>query len=348
MLFRKRASTKQLSRLARALSTSLHAGVPLIKTIETATRKHGNHALREVMSQVVIDVKSGSTLAEALDARGDFFPDLFVDMAAVAEQTGKLPEVLKSLADHYENNVKLRQEFLTSIIWPVLQLTMAIFVIAALIYILGWIADSQGGEPVDILGWGLTGSAGALTWISGWFLGTLGLWFAYKLSAASRTIRMAIHRAAMGLPVIGTCMRDFAIARFSWAFHLTQSAGMPIDDSLDASLAATGNAAFSAVADQVIADVMAGEPLSVALDNTRLFPEEFIHIVEVAETSGTVPEELNRLSPDFEEQARRSLRALTIAAAFGVWACVAAIITFMIFRIFLWYTGLINEALEMV
>ena len=48
----------------------------------------------------------------------------------------------------------------------------------------------------------------------------------------------------LGVPVLGHCMRSFAIARFSWAFHLTQDSGMPIDDSLEASLKATSNGAF--------------------------------------------------------------------------------------------------------
>lgn len=119
---------------------------------------------------------------------------------------------------------------------------------------------------------------------------------------------------------------------------------MPVPDSLDASLRATANGVFVAAIPQINGNIMDGEPLTDALGNCGLFPEEFVQIVHIAETSGTVPEALHRLSPQFEEQARRTLRALAITAGWAVWAMVAAFIIVMIFRVMLWYVGMINAA----
>ena len=59
---------------------------------------------------------------------------------------------------------------------------------------------------------------------------------------------------------------------------------------------------------------------SVRNDESRLFPDEYLSLVQVAETSGTVPETLERLSPQFADQARRSLSALAVTLAWLVWA----------------------------
>lgn len=340
-MFAKRVSTKRLALLCRSLGTSLEAGVPILKSIDTAARKSSDAELRRVMQQVLDDIKSGSMFTDAVDSHGRYFPDLFVDMIAVAEQTGTLPEVLLSLANHYENNIRLQKDFLSQITWPVIQLVAAVLIIALLIFVLGWIG--QGSGAIDILGWGLLGASGAAIWLTGWVFAAIALWFGYQFAIRSLSGRKAIHRTLMTVPVVGKCLRDFAIARFSWAFHLTQSAGMPIDDSLDASLRATANGAFDAASRQIIDDVMNGEQLSDALVNSRLFPEEFINIVHVAETTGTVPEALDRMSPQFEEDARRSLKALTVMAGWLVWVIVAGFIIFVIFKIVLWYTGLINS-----
>ncbi|MEZ6068525.1 MAG: type II secretion system F family protein [Planctomycetaceae bacterium] len=117
---------------------------------------------------------------------------------------------------------------------------------------------------------------------------------------------------------------------------------MPIDDSLDASLSATGNGRFEAATPRMLDDIMAGETLSDTLHRSDLFPEEFINIVEVAETSGTVPEALNRLSPQFEEDARRSLKTLATLAGWLVWLIVAGFIVYVIFKIAFWYINLIS------
>jgi type IV pilus assembly protein PilC len=122
---------------------------------------------------------------------------------------------------------------------------------------------------------------------------------------------------------------------------------MSIEPSLSASFKATANGAFLKASPHVWAAVREGETLHEALTQTRLFPVDFLHIVDVAETSGTVPETLDRLSPDFEAQARRALQALASAVAWLVWCLVAAFIIFLIFRFMFFYLGLINSALDM-
>ncbi len=332
--------------LCRSLGTSLHAGVPILKAIQTAARKTSDGRLSKVLDDIIEDIKSGDTFTDAIDAHGRYFPDLFVDMVSVAEQTGSLPEVLHALSEHFDNNLRLRGEFLSQILWPAVQLVAAILVIALLIYVLGILEDPGVGVSLDILGWGLTGADGAIKWLLGWVFGAIGLWIVYRVIHSSVTGRKQFHRALMQVPVIRGCLRDFAIARFSWAFALTQTSGMSIDDSLDASLQATSNGAFEAAADQIVDDVMQGEQLSDALNRSQLFPDEFISIVHVSEMSGTVPEALQRLNPQFEEQARRSLKVLTTLAAWAVWATVAMFVVYVIFTVALWYRDLLQGFID--
>lgn len=339
-----RVRLKPLAAACRSLSIALQAGVPILRAFDMAGRKTGDPRLGAAMADITTRLKSGEDVAEALRAQGGRFPELMIDMVNVAEHTGALPEVLRSLADHYENTLRLRKDFIGQITLPVIQLVAAVLIIAGLIWLLGMIASSQGGQPLDVLGWGLTGTGGALAWLTGWALAVGSAVVLYKLATASLAGKAATHKMLMRIPVVGGCLQAFAIARFSWAFHLTQEAGMPIEGSLDASLRATSNGAFLRAKRQVIRDVTAGETLTVALAGTGLFPEEFIHIVDVAETSGTVPEALDRLSPQFEEQARRSLRALAGALGWLIWMGVAGFIIFLIFSLALFYVGMINDA----
>ncbi len=345
-MFSKRVGLKPLSIVCRSLSTALGAGVPIIRSFDMASRKTSDPRLTAALVDITTRLKSGEDTATAMRAQDERFPDLMIDMVHIAEQTGALPEVLRSLADHYENTLRLRKDFIGQITLPVVQLVAAIFIIAGLIWLLGIIASTQGTEPLDVLGWGMTGTSGAIKWLSGWALGLASVIVLYKVLTSSLSGKAAVHKALMRIPVVGYCMQSFAIARFSWAFHLTQEAGMPVDESLDASLRATSNGAYMAVHHQVIGDVMEGKTLTEALERTDLFPEEFTNIVDVAETSGTVPEALDRLSPQFEDQARRSMRALAGALGWVVWAGVAAFIIFVIFSIALWYVGMLNDAVN--
>ncbi|MFG0331902.1 MAG: type II secretion system F family protein, partial [Maioricimonas sp. JB049] len=184
-MFGRRISLKQLAVVCRSLGTSLHAGVPILRAFDLAAGKTADPRLRAALSDVVVQLRKGEDVETAMRSHDRYFPELMIDMISVAERTGALPEVLRSLSDHYENNLRLRKDFIGQITVPVVQLVMAILVIAGLIYILGWIADSRGGEPLDVLGWGLLGASGAITWLSGWVIAAAGLYFGYRLAVTS-------------------------------------------------------------------------------------------------------------------------------------------------------------------
>lgn len=342
-VFGRHISLKTLALLSRSLSTMLSSGVPLLKSLEIASRNTGQIRCQEVMREITEQIRNGGDLSSGMREQRGYFPDLFIDMVDVAEQSGSLPEVLRGLADHYDHLVRLRRSFIGAITWPVIQLVAAISIVALLILVMGVIAEMQKGAATDMLGWGLIGPRGAIKWLCMTF-GSIGSVIAgYFLVSKFFHQQRFLDGVLLRIPVVGTCMRSFAIARFSWAFALTQQAGMRILPSLGASFRATGNGAFMGAAPPVCDAVEAGEEISQALEGTWLFPENYLHMVRVAEATGTIPEMLERLSPDFEEQAQRSLKALATALGWVIWTIVAGLIVFIIFSIFLKYVGMIND-----
>jgi type IV pilus assembly protein PilC len=336
-----------LATLCRSLATMLDSGVSLLNALKVIERQQRTNVGQRSVKQITDDVRKGNDLAAAFRDQHPYYPELMVEMIEVAERTGALPEVLSGLADHYENLVRLRKTLLGAIAWPVLQLVAAVFIVAGLILVLGWVADSQAGsgQPrFDPLGFGLFGASGAMLWLTYCF-GFVGVVFVvYQLLVRGFRQSRAVHGLLLTVPVVGQCMRSFAIARFSWAYALTQQAGMDVKPSLDASLRATNNGAFIAASPQIIAAVMSGEEFATALEISGLFPRQFLEMVRVGESSGTVPETLQRLSPQFEEEARRSLAALSVALGVAIWVMVASMIIFLIFRLAMFYVDMINQA----
>lgn len=333
-----------LAQLCQSLSTMLTSGLALPKAVELSVRKAKHPRARKAMGGVLDEILTGQDVTSAFRKQAGAFPELMIDMVAVAEHSGHLPEVLKALGEHYENSLRLRRTFIAAIAWPVIQLGMAILIIGFLIFLLGAIADSKGGQPFDVLGLGLTGTSGAAIWF-GWSFGAVaaivgGAWFLHHGFQTQRIFDALL----MKVPVVGRCLQSFAVARFSWAYALTQQSGMSVAPSLDASLKATANGAYIDVAPRIRQRILDGDELSEALDFGNLFPEDFLHVVHVGETSGTVPETLQRLSPQFEDQARRSLRTMAVALGGVIWLTVAAFIIFFIFRIGFWYVGMLNDA----
>lgn len=350
-MFSARLSTKHVALACRSLSTSLKAGIPVTKAFDIAVNKSGDAQLRTVMRDVATQIRAGSDVTSACRSFDGLWPDLFLNMVDVADRTGSLPEVLLSLSDHYENNVRLQRDFRGQMVMPLVQLFVAVMIVAFMIWLLGGIdlgefsgkRGAAGQQAFDIIGLGLKGTSGSLIWLSSWAMGIVSLFVGYQIARRSTAFKSLLHKSLMGIPVVGTCLQSFAIARFSWAFALTQEAGLPVQESLECSFAATDNGAFQAAAPRVINDVMNGVELTDSLANTKLFPEDFIQIVHVGETTGTIPETLARLSPEFEDQARRSLSAMTSAIGWTIWLLVAAFIGFIVIRFALLYARMLES-----
>jgi len=326
---------KTLEIFCRSMSTLLSSGVNVLKAFQVAGTKSLDPRLKRISREIVDDLRSGSQVADAMRQHGGAFPVLMIDLIDVAEQTGALPEVMAALASHYDNLVRLRRTFVSAITWPVFQLVLAILIIAGLILVLGMIAQNRNAEPVDVLGLGLVGVQGSILWLSLCAGSAFLMYAGYQILTRSLSGLAAVHSLLLRIPVLGPCLRAFAIARFSWAFALTQQAGMSIQPSLEASLKATANGAFIATIPQGVAMLTEGEELSTVLEVTGLYPLEYLELVRVGEATGTVPEALERISPQLEDEARRRLEALTAALAWLVWLCVAGLIAFIIIRVFL-------------
>ncbi len=98
----------------RNLQTMLFSGVAIQRAFEIASSKSFDTRTKTALAGVVEEIKRGSDISSAMKKQ-EVFPDLVLDMVDVAEQTGSLPEVLQALADHYENNLRLRSNFIQQI-----------------------------------------------------------------------------------------------------------------------------------------------------------------------------------------------------------------------------------------
>jgi type IV pilus assembly protein PilC len=343
MFFRRTASLPALIFWCRSLRHSLGAGIAVTKTFRTlATR--GPAELRDTAEQIATDLESGETLEDALEKEKDRFPPLFRDLLSVGERAGHLPEIFGELEKFYSEQLTLRRSFLQQITWPVIQFFAAVLVIALLIWILGIIAENRGGDAIQPIGMGLTGAQGAITFLVVVTLFLGGLFLSYQLATRSFRHRAAFEAFLLKLPAIGPCVQAFALSRFCIGMRLTHETGMPVAKALRLTLRATGNAAFTAYEEPLVAAVKGGEEFTEALRRCPHFPEEFVETMAVGEVSGQISEVMERQAEYWREEASRKLKALTQGAAWAVWLSVAIMIIIAIFKIASFYMNALNQA----
>lgn len=345
MIFSSRMPLSDLIALCRALHHNLDAGIT-VQNVFRQQADRGVRGVRPVAERIYDVIRQGYSLEDALEEEKNTFPPLVLSLVGVGENTGCLPEVFAALEAYYSLQQRLWRQFVSQCTLPLLQLFGAIFVIAGLIFILGMIAESNNTQAMDPLGVGLTGASGAIMFLCIAF-GTMGGFVGlYLLSSRFLAQKAVVDGLLLRAPTIGPCLEALALARFCLAMRFTLETALPIEEALDLSLKATGNAAYAVRCEDVKDSVKAGEELSTALTDSNMFSTDFLSIIATAEESGRLPEVMKHQAKYYEEEAERRLTVLSKVAGFGVWAFVAILIIIAIFRIANLYFGQINQLLN--
>ena len=342
-MFSSRLPLSTLIEHCRSLRHMLEAGLTLDQAMKHQA-KSGPSLLRPIAERMSARLARGEDFASALHPELKHFPPLYSTLTVVAENTGMFPEVLRDLEDFFTLQQRLWQQFRAMIAWPAFQFIAAVLVLALLIWILGIIEGIRGPSPISVFG--LKGGRGAVIFLS--IIGGVivaiagGYWF----------IRNVLQRGPwidgllLQVPVLGRCMRHFALSRFSMGMALTMEAGAPITDAARMSLYATNNCAFQASAETVVDHLAEGSTLTNALREAHLFPDDFLASVDSAEISGQEPEVFHRQAEIHNEEAARWLKRLTAAAGWLTWMLVAGFIIFFIISLAMQISGVYQQAFK--
>ncbi|MCD5396802.1 MAG: type II secretion system F family protein, partial [Candidatus Pacebacteria bacterium] len=111
------------ARMAGNLSMMLRAGVKMAKTMESTSKVVDNKLYEKILKEVTEDVRAGEALSRSL-AKHPEFDELFIKMIEIGEESGKLTDILETLATFYEKEVMTTITKLTTLIQPVLLLIL--------------------------------------------------------------------------------------------------------------------------------------------------------------------------------------------------------------------------------
>jgi type IV pilus assembly protein PilC len=122
----------QVELFARTLSTLLSGGLPLVPSLETASRSISSQRVSKAVAESITSVREGKSLADSL-AKTQVFPDLATEMISVGEETGALPQMLNSAAEFFEEDVSTALTAALALIEPAILIVMGVVVVFILI-----------------------------------------------------------------------------------------------------------------------------------------------------------------------------------------------------------------------
>lgn len=116
-----------VARFTRTLATLVASGVSILEALDITARTAGNQVIHDAVMRSRTSIAAGATIAEPLRESGAFTP-MVVQMVEVGEQTGALDEMLKHIADFYDQEVDTALDMLIAAVEPVMIVVLGVVV----------------------------------------------------------------------------------------------------------------------------------------------------------------------------------------------------------------------------
>ena len=302
---------QELSDLCRQLSTLLASGVSLVRALTIISQDEGISAgLRRVYESVLSEVRKGSSLSDALEAQ-QVFPALMLGMVRAGEGSGRLDRVAERLAVHYEKAHQMNQQVKSALMYPMILAVLSVAVVIVT-FVLPQFSDlfsTMDSLPAVTLAL----MAFSDFMVTKWYLLLLGL---AALAAALRallrvpSVRLALDRGKLTMPVFGKLNRIICTARFARTISSLYASGLPIITALQTARDTIGNAYIASQFDAVLAQVRSGVSLSAALESVDGFQRKLCSSIAVGEETGQLDSMLDSIADSMEYDAQQASRRM--------------------------------------
>ncbi|MBI4465018.1 MAG: type II secretion system F family protein [Acidobacteria bacterium] len=297
------------------LATLLNAGVPVDRALSICAELTENKTVREVIADVLRQVRAGKSLADALEAQEKVFSKLYVNMVRAGQASGTLHVVFQRLAEFEESAAEWRSHLISSLIYPVL-LTVA--AVASLVILMNFVVPrfaqifESTGLPMPLPTYVLLETSHLLQ-SYGWIV-LLAMVLAVVLFCRALHTpqgRQQWDRFLLRLPLVGELLRKAETARFSRTMATLVANGVPLVQSLGIVKEMVGNQILAGSLDQVAQGVKRGEGMAAPIRRTGVFPPLAAHLLLVGEETGRLDTMFERLANIYDNETKVTVRRLT-------------------------------------
>lgn len=311
---RRRVAASDLASATRQMATLLTAGLPLDETLATVAEQTDQTILNHALSTIREEVMEGSTLHDAMAGQRAIFPDLFISMVHVGENSGTLDQTLQRLADFLENQARIKSRIQAALAYPLL---MTVVGAGVLIFLFTFVVPkiTRMLDDMDMaLPWPTRLLISGTEILAGWW------WLAAAIAAAGiaallryRTTiagRLKTDQILLRLPLYGRLHLLIATAWFSRTLSTLLQSGVPLLMAMEISGELLRNRVLSNAIVTACSSVQEGGSLATTLKESAVFPPMLAQVTAAGEKSGQLENMLMRVAETYEHQADMAITGL--------------------------------------
>jgi len=307
---------KDIALFTRQLATMMKAGVPLLQCFDIVSKGASNPAVTRLLLAIKTEVETGSSLAQAFRKYPLYFDALFCNLVQAGEQAGILETLLDRLANYKEKILAIKSKIKAALFYPIAIVVVA-FIITAVIMIFVIPAFK---EVFTNFGADLPAPTLFVMAVSDWFVSYWYIIFPVIIGAVigfleawkrSLPVQIFMDRLMLKLPGFGDLVLKSTIARWTRTMATMFAAGVPLVEALDSVGGASGNYVYLMATKQIQKDVSTGTSLTLAMQNSGVFPNMVLQMCSIGEETGALDAMLGKVADFYEAEVDDAVEALS-------------------------------------
>jgi type IV pilus assembly protein PilC len=311
-----KVTEKDISLFTRQLATMLRAGVPLLQAFDIVGKGASNAAVGRLLMDVRAEVETGSALNQAFRKHPLQFDALYCNLIEAGEQAGILETILERLATYKEKILAIKSKIKSALFYPISVIVVAFVVMAVImLFVIPSFKKVFTSFGADLPAPTLFVIAISDAFVEHWFfifggLG-IGLFAFFYTWKRSEKMQMIMDRLFLRLPIFGPLIRKATIARWTRTLATMFAAGVPLVEALTSVAGAAGNFVYKVATQRIQNEVSTGTSLTVAMQNSDVFPNMVIQMVSIGEESGQLDSMLGKVADFYEQEVDHAVEALS-------------------------------------
>jgi type IV pilus assembly protein PilC len=310
-------STRDIVIFTRQFATMINSGLPLVQSLDILAEQTENAPLRKTIQEVLYDVESGHTLADAMSRHPKIFTDLFVNMVAAGEAGGILDTILLRLAVFLEKSDALRRKIKGAMVYPAVIFGVAISaIVVLLVFVIPTFQNmfASAGIPLPLPTRVVIGMSAFLQgyW---WALiaGIITIVVVFRQFYRTDAGELIVDRILLAFPILGDMQRKAAVARFTRTLGTLVSSGVSILEGLEITARTAGNRVIHDAVMGSRASIAGGETIAGPLKESGVFPPMVVQMINVGEQTGGLDAMLTKVADFYDEEVDRAVETLLSA-----------------------------------
>ncbi len=276
--------------LTRQLSTLFEARVPVVESLKIIIGETENRKLRRHVSGLLDDIQGGMPMSGAMARHPEVFSRFYVAMIKSGEESGKLEDIFKFLADYLERSYELSRKARNALIYPAFVLSTFIIVMAMmLVFVVPNLANIllESGQAIPIYTRIIIGFSEFLRSF-GIILVLLLAVLAVLLARYAKTEngRLYFSRLAISMPIIGGLYKKIYLSRISDNLHTLLSGGITVVRALEITSEVVGNEVYRKILLDSMDSVKSGSMISESLAKYADIPPLLSQMIRIGEETG--------------------------------------------------------------